>query len=106
MTHSTGSLPPTPLPIEVNGSLPARSLTAKLRSMSEPPKTLRPQDAMSAAMADILEDGLAIQDRFVAEPLLKTTGRGGLKPRGAESLKQDAQELVRKLSRAAKKTQS
>jgi len=44
-------------------------------------------------MEDILEDALAIQDRFVAEPMLKTTGRGVLKSRGVESLKQDAEEL-------------
>jgi len=68
--------------------------------MSQPKKNPRPPGTMSAAMADILEDALAIQDRFVAEPLLKTTGRGGLKSRGAESLKEDAQELRRKFGRA------
>ena len=44
-------------------------------------------------MADILADALAIQGRFVAEPMLKTTGRGVLKSRGVDGLKQDANEL-------------
>ena len=37
-------------------------------------------------MEDILADALAIQDRFVAEPMLKKTGRGVLKSRGNASL--------------------
>lgn len=44
---------------------------------------------------DLLADALAIQDRFVAEPRLKTTGTGYLKSRGVDGLKQDAAELTR-----------
>ena len=51
-------------------------------------------------MEDILEDALAIQDRFVAEPMLKTTGQGVLKSRGVESLKQDAEELCERFCNA------
>lgn len=56
-------------------------------------------EKLSNAMAEILEDALSIQDRFVPEPMLKTTGKGVLKSRGAQSLKQDADELRRKLGR-------
>ncbi|MDZ4401302.1 hypothetical protein [Prosthecobacter sp.] len=48
---------------------------------------------------DLLADALAIQDRFVAEPRLKTTGKGLLKSRGVEGLKQDAAELAAKYSK-------
>lgn len=48
---------------------------------------------------DLLADALAIQDRFVAEPRLKTTGIGHLKSRGVEGLKQDAAELAAKYSK-------
>lgn len=47
---------------------------------------------------DLLADALAIQDRFVAEPKLKTTGTGHLKSRGVDGLKQDAAELAAKYS--------
>ncbi len=53
-------------------------------------------------MDDILADALAIQDRFVAEPMLKTTGRGVLKSRGVEGLKQDAEELRKKFGHATR----
>jgi hypothetical protein len=43
---------------------------------------------------DLLADALAIQDRFVAEPRLKTTGTGHLKSRGVDGLKQDASEMT------------
>lgn len=48
---------------------------------------------------DLLSDALAIQDRFVAEPKLKTTGTGYLKSRGVDGLKQDAAELAAKYSK-------
>jgi hypothetical protein len=48
---------------------------------------------------DLLEDALAIQDRFVAEPRLKTTETGYLKSRGVDGLKQDAAELAAKYSK-------
>jgi len=48
---------------------------------------------------DLLADALAIQDRFVAEPRLKTTGTGYLKSRGVDGLKQDAAELAAKYSK-------
>lgn len=51
-------------------------------------------------MDDILADALAIQDRFVAEPMLKTTGRGMLKSRGVDGLQKDAEELRKKFGRA------
>jgi hypothetical protein len=54
------------------------------------PEESRPLDPL---VARLLEDGLAIQDRFVAEPMLKTTGKGTLKSRGVEGLKQDIEEL-------------
>lgn len=44
-------------------------------------------------MEDILADALAIQDRFVAEPMLKRTGHGILRSRGVEGLRQDAEDL-------------
>jgi hypothetical protein len=44
-------------------------------------------------LARILEDGLAIQDRFIAEPMLKMTGKGYLKSRGVQGLIEDAEEL-------------
>ncbi|WP_395750327.1 hypothetical protein [Prosthecobacter sp.] len=47
---------------------------------------------------ELLADALAIQDRFVAEPRLKTTGVGHLKSRGVDGLKQDAAELAAKYS--------
>ena len=47
---------------------------------------------------DLLADALAIQDRFVAEPRLKTTGTGHLKSRVVDGLKQDAAELAAKYS--------
>lgn len=48
----------------------------------------------------LLSDAFAIQDRFVAEPMLKTTGRGHLKSRGVDGLKQDAEELAAKYAQA------
>lgn len=48
---------------------------------------------------DLLADALAIQDRFVEEPRLKTTGTGYLKSRGVDGLKQDAAELAAKYSK-------
>jgi hypothetical protein len=48
---------------------------------------------------NLLADALAIQDRFVAEPRLKTTGKGHLKSRGVEGLKQDTAELAAKYSK-------
>ncbi|MDB6005459.1 MAG: hypothetical protein JWR15_2446 [Prosthecobacter sp.] len=48
---------------------------------------------------DLLADALAIQDRFVAEPRLKTMGTGHLKSRGVDGLKQDAAELAAKYSK-------
>ena len=51
-------------------------------------------------MDEILADALAIQDRFVAEPMLKTTGRGVLKSRGVKGLQQDAEELRKKFGHA------
>ncbi|MGV3658826.1 MAG: hypothetical protein ACO1TE_01540 [Prosthecobacter sp.] len=41
----------------------------------------------------MLADALAIQDRFVSAPLLKTTGKGHMASRGVEGLKTDAKEL-------------
>lgn len=55
-------------------------------------------------MEDILADALAIQDRFVAEPMLKTTGRGTLRSRGVEGLEQDAEELRRKFAHTTRHT--
>lgn len=48
---------------------------------------------------DLLADAMAVQDRFVAEPKLKTTGTGYLKSRGVDGLKQDAAELAAKYSK-------
>jgi hypothetical protein len=44
-----------------------------------------------------MADALAIQDRFIPEPMLKTTGRGGLKSRGVEGLIEDAEELRKRI---------
>jgi hypothetical protein len=59
-----------------------------------------PKEAESSdpLLAEVIADALAIQDRFIAEPMLKTTGRGVLKSRGVEGLIQDAAELRSKFS--------
>jgi hypothetical protein len=49
-------------------------------------------------LAEVMADALAIQDRFIPEPMLKTTGRGVLKSRGVQGLVEDAEELRRKLA--------
>jgi hypothetical protein len=49
--------------------------------------------SVDPVVARLLEDGLAIQDRFIPEPMLKTTGKGHLKSRGVDGLKQDIEEL-------------
>jgi hypothetical protein len=36
----------------------------------------------------VLRDGLAIQDRFAAEPVYARTGKGYLKPGGVEELRE------------------
>lgn len=54
-------------------------------------------------MDDILVDALAIQDRFVAEPMLKKTGRGVLKSRGVKGLQADAEELRKKFDHATRR---
>lgn len=61
-----------------------------------PPEVVRLQPA---TMEEILADALAIQDRFTAEPLLKFTGKGALKSRGANAIIADAEELRQKLGR-------
>ncbi|MBJ7259243.1 MAG: hypothetical protein JHD33_06860 [Chthoniobacterales bacterium] len=44
----------------------------------------------------MLKEGLAIQDRFSAEPVYARTGRGQLKPAGVEELREiKAKENVR-----------
>ncbi len=44
----------------------------------------------------VLKEGLAIQDRFSAEPVYARTGRGQLKPAGVEELREiKAKENVR-----------
>jgi hypothetical protein len=55
-----------------------------------------PAPPVDPIVARLLEDGLAIQDRFIAEPMLKKTGKGHLKSRGVDGLKQDIEELRRK----------
>lgn len=50
-------------------------------------------------MEDILADAWAIQDRFVPEPMLKKTGHGVLRSRGAEEMKQDAEDLRKRFGR-------
>lgn len=57
------------------------------------------QPGKADVFQNLLEDALAIQDRFVAEPRLKTTGTGYLKSRGVDGLKQDAAELAAKYSK-------
>jgi hypothetical protein len=42
----------------------------------------------------VLEDALAIQDRFSAEPVYARTGKGYLKPTGIEEVRA-AKELIR-----------
>jgi hypothetical protein len=42
----------------------------------------------------VLEDALAIQDRFSAEPVYARTGKGYLKPTGVEEVRA-AKELIR-----------
>jgi hypothetical protein len=58
-------------------------------------------------LAEVMADAPAVQDRFVPEPMLKTTGRGVLKSRGVEGLKEDAEELRRKFAKKhANRTES
>ena len=57
--------------------------------------------AKGSLMDDILDDALAIQDRFVAEPMLKKTGHGVLKSRGVDGLQRDAEELRKKFGHAS-----
>lgn len=61
--------------------------------MSDQQATPKPASAKASLMEDILADALAIQDRFVAEPMLKRTGHGILRSRGVEGLRQDAEDL-------------
>jgi len=68
----------------------ARSEVTAMAENKTLPEESRPLDPL---VARLLEDGLAIQDRFVAEPMLKITGKGTLKSRGVEGLKQDIEEL-------------
>jgi hypothetical protein len=42
----------------------------------------------------MLEDGLAMQDRFSAEPVYDRTGKGYLKPSGVEEIR-EAKEKMR-----------
>ena len=49
-------------------------------------------------LAEVMADALAIQDRFIPEPMLKTIGRGVLKSRGVQGLVEDAEELRRKVA--------
>ena len=58
--------------------------------------------AAGSLMDDILSDALAIQDRFVAEPMLKKTGRGVLKSRGVSGLQGEAKELRKKFGHASR----
>ena len=57
--------------------------------------------AKGSLMDDILDDALAFQDRFVAEPILKKTGRGVLKSRGVDGLQRDAEELRKKFGHSS-----
>jgi hypothetical protein len=54
------------------------------------------EENIDPLLAEIMADALAIQDRFIPEPMLKTTGRGVMKSRGVEGLIEDAKELRRK----------
>jgi hypothetical protein len=60
-----------------------------------------PEDAkpLDPLLAEVMADALAIQDRFMPGPMLKTTGRGVLKSRGVEGLIEDAEELRRKFAK-------
>ena len=43
-------------------------------------------DEQRKRLKRIMKDGLRIQDRFAAEPVLATTGKGYLKSEGVETL--------------------
>jgi hypothetical protein len=62
-------------------------------SMADDVETHDAVPSVDPILARILEDGLAIQDRFIAEPMLKMTGKGYLKSRGVQGLIEDAEEL-------------
>jgi hypothetical protein len=70
--------------------------------VSEKKAQLDQPPAKGSLMDDILADALAIQDRFVAEPVLKKTGRGVLKSRGVEGLQRDAEELCKRFGHATR----
>ena len=72
--------------------------------MSDKQAQPNPATAKVSLMEDILADALAIQDRFVAEPMLKKTGRGVLKSRGVEGLQQDAEDLRKRFGHGNKRT--
>lgn len=59
------------------------------------PEESKPLDPL---LAEVMADALAIQDRFIPEPMLKTTGRGVLKSRGVQGLIEDAEELRQKFA--------
>ena len=67
--------------------------------VSDKQATPKPASAKASLMEDILADAWAIQDRFVAEPMLKRTGHGILRSRGVEGLRQDAEDLRQRFGR-------
>lgn len=66
--------------------------------MADEAKAQDADPSLDPILARLIEDGLAIQDRFIAEPMLKLTGKGYLKSRGVEGLIEDAEELRNKFA--------
>ena len=58
--------------------------------------TTKAQENLQAAM----REALRIQDRFVAEPLFATTGRGHLKSERVDTLQQIKSNLTRNIAAA------
>ena len=51
------------------------------------PTSIDPKLLNSSLFKELMEEGLAMQDRFVAEPVYAKTGKGYLKSTGVEELK-------------------
>ena len=50
--------------------------------------TIDPKLLSSPLFQELMAEGLAMQDRFAAEPVYAKTGKGSLKSAGVEELKQ------------------
>ena len=64
--------------------LRAAAGSARLRAMKP---AIDPKLLKNPLFRELMAEGLAMQDRFIAEPLYAKTGKGFLKSQGVEELK-------------------